>query len=145
VELLHELFPNAPALALLVNPRNPQTEAQLVQTQQAARRLGVELTLFEAGSEAEIADAFSMMLRQRVNAVIIGADSFFFSQHEQMVALAARSALPAIYPYREAVTAGGLMSYGTDLTDAYAQAGNYVGRILKGAKPSDLPIQDTVG
>jgi putative ABC transport system substrate-binding protein len=143
LELLHQVFPKAASLAVLLNPNNPQTETQLRLIKEAAGKLGLQFSVFNASTEAEIDAVFAGMVQQRVDALVVGADSFLFSRHDQLAALAAHAALPAIYPYRESAAAGGLMSYGTDLTDTYRKVGNYVGRILSGAKPQDLPVQQS--
>ena len=141
VQLLHELLPTAAAIALLVNPTNAtQTEAQTQQTEAAAHRVGLRLHVMNASTESDFGTAFAMLAEQRVDAVIVGGDPFFTSQRDRLVALAARHALPVVYNLREFVAAGGLMSYGSSITDAYRQAGIYTGRILKGVQPSDLPV-----
>ena len=141
VQLLHELLPTAAAIALLVNPTNAtQTEAQTQQTEAAAHRVGLRLHVMNASTESDVGKAFAIVAEQRVDAVIVGGDPFFTSQRDRLVALAARHALPVVYNLREFVAAGGLMSYGSSITDAYRQAGIYTGRILKGVQPSDLPV-----
>jgi putative tryptophan/tyrosine transport system substrate-binding protein len=144
LELLRELVPSAKIVGFLVNPANPTSESQTTDMQAAARALGIELVIRNARSESDIDSAFESLAQQRVNAVIIGTDLLFTSRRDQLVVLAARHALPAIHYLREFVAAGGLMSYGTNLTDAYRLAGGYAGRILKGEKPADLPVQQTV-
>jgi putative ABC transport system substrate-binding protein len=144
LELLRELVPSAKLVGLLVNPANPTSEFQTRDTQAAARALGIELVLRNARSESDIDSAFESLAQQRVNAVIIGTDLLFTSRRDQLVVLAARHALPAIYYLREFADAGGLISYGASFTDAYRLGGGYVGRILKGEKPADLPVQQTV-
>jgi putative ABC transport system substrate-binding protein len=141
VQLLHELVPTAAAIALLVNPANStQTEAQTQQTEAAARRIGLRLHVVNASTDSDFDKAFAMLAVQHADALIVGGDPFFTSQRERLVALAARHALPVIYNLREFVAAGGLMSYGSSITDAYRQAGIYTGRILQGVRPSDLPV-----
>jgi putative ABC transport system substrate-binding protein len=141
VQLLHELVPTAAAIALLVNPANStQTEAQTEQTEAAAHRVGLRLHVVHASTESDFEKAFAMLAAQRADALIVGGDPFFTSQRERLVALAARHALPVVYNLREFVAAGGLMSYGSSITDAYRQAGLYTGRILQGVQPSDLPV-----
>jgi len=141
VQLLHELVPTAAAIALLVNPANStQTEAQTEQTEAAAHRVGLRLHVVNASTESDFEKAFAMLAAQRADALIVGGDPFFTSQRERLVALAARHALPVVYNLREFVAAGGLMSYGSSITDAYRQAGLYTGRILQGVQPSDLPV-----
>jgi putative tryptophan/tyrosine transport system substrate-binding protein len=144
LELLREAMPNTSTVAVLLNPKNPETENQIPEIRNAASVLGVKLTILNASAEAEIDTAFAAAAQQHFDALTIGADSFLFSRRDQLVSLATRYALPTIYPFREEAVAGGLMSYGTDLADAYRQEGNYVGRILKGAKPDDLPVQQSV-
>ena len=141
LELLLELVPNATVIGLLVNPGNPTSESQIRDAQAAARALGVQLLILKASSERETDAAFESAVQQRVNAVIIGADSLFISRRDQLVGLAARFAIPAIHFVREFADIGGLASYGPSQTDAYSLAGTYAARILKGEKPGDLPIQ----
>jgi putative tryptophan/tyrosine transport system substrate-binding protein len=141
VQLLHELVPTAAAIALLVNPANStQTEAQTQQTEAAAHRVGLRLHVVHASTASDFDTAFAMLAAQRADALIVGGDPFFTSQRERLVTLAARQALPVVYNLREFVAAGGLMSYGSSIADAYRQAGIYTGQILKGVKPSDLPV-----
>ena len=143
-ELLHELIPGATVVGFLINPQNPTSTPQISDVQAAARSLGVELRVLNASSEHEIDAAFGSAVQQHVNAVVVGADSVFLSRRDQLVGLAARYALPAIYYLREFAIAGGLISYGASITDAYRLAARYAGRILNGEKPTDLPIQQTV-
>jgi putative ABC transport system substrate-binding protein len=142
-ELLHELSPNAAAIGFLVNPANPNIESDASEAQAAARTLGLQLAILRAGTAADIDAAFATLVRQGAAAIVIGPDALFSSRLDQIVVLAARHAIPAIYNVREFAAAGGLMSYGADQTDAYRQAGIYTGRILKGAKPADLPVQQS--
>jgi putative tryptophan/tyrosine transport system substrate-binding protein len=144
LELLRELVPSAKIVGFLVNPANPTSESQTTDTQAAARALDIELVIRNARSESDIDSAFENLAQERVNAVIIGADQLFTSRRDQLVVLAARHALPAIYYLSEFADAGGLISYGANVTDAYRLGGGYVGRILKGEKPADLPVQQTV-
>ncbi len=140
LELISELVPRARAIALLVNPNNPQ--ARMVgEMQEAARAKGVQLRLLYAGSESEIDAAFDSLVQSHADALVVTAEPFINSRRQQIVALAARHAVPAIYGIREYAAAGGLISYGASLSAAYRQAGIYAGRILKGAKPADLPVQ----
>jgi len=141
LELVRELVPGATVIGLLVNPGNPTSEPQIRDAQAAARASGVQLLILKASSERETDAAFESAVRQRVNAVIIGADSLFVSRRDQLVGLTARFAIPAIHFVREFADIGGLASYGPSQTDAYSLAGTYAGRILKGEKPGDLPIQ----
>jgi putative ABC transport system substrate-binding protein len=144
VELLHELVPRASTLALLVNPTNPVTgDSELRSVQTAALVLGLELVVVRAATEREIDLAFANLAQPRAVALIVASDSFFFAHQQQLAALAARHSVPTVYPWREAVAAGGLMSYGTSISDAYRQVGIYSGRILKGEKPADLPVQQS--
>ena len=144
LELLRVLAPSATVIGVLINPTNPTSEAQTRDVQVAARALGVELLILSAGSERNIEAAFASFIQQHVSAVILGTDSLFVSRRDQLVGLAARHAIPAIYFLREFADIGGLMSYGGNLTDAYRLAGVYTGRILKGEKPTDLPVQQAV-
>jgi putative ABC transport system substrate-binding protein len=143
LELLSELVPQAKVIALLVNPNNPNTESIIRDLQEAARAKGVQLPILKAGTESEIDAAFATLVELRAGALIVAGDPFFFGRREQLLALASRHAVPANYMWREFATAGGLISYGTRVTEAFRQAGNYAGRILKGAKPADLPVQQT--
>jgi putative tryptophan/tyrosine transport system substrate-binding protein len=141
LELLHELVPAASVVALLSNPTNPNSERQLRIMQAAARTLGLQLHVLHASTERDFDAAFATLAQLRAGALVIGADAFFINQSEQLGALALRHAVPAISFYREFVAAGGIMSYGGDLTDAFRLMGVYGGRILKGEKPADLPVQ----
>src|SRR5215475_1217914 len=141
LELLHEAVPAASVVALLINPINPNSERQSKDMQAAARSLGLQLHALHASTERDFDTAFARLVQLRAGALIIGADAFFINQSEQLGALALRHAVPAISFYREFVAAGGMMSYGGDLIDAYRLMGVYGGRILKGEKPADLPVQ----
>ena len=141
VALLHDLVPNAATMALLVNPRVPEAQSEPRDAEDAARRLNLKLVVLNASTEGEIDTAFATVAQQQVGAVVVGSDPFLFSRREQIVGLAARHAIAALYPYREFVAAGGLVSYGNSVTEAYRHAGLYVGRILRGAKPNDLPVE----
>jgi putative tryptophan/tyrosine transport system substrate-binding protein len=145
LELLHELIPTATVVALLVNPTSPTSLAETTtrDTQGAARTLGLELHVLHASTERDIDTAFTTLAQRRAGALVIGPDPFFNSQIEQLAALALHHAVPAIYESRKFAAAGGLMSYGGSLTDLYHQAGVYTGRILKGEKPADLPVQQS--
>jgi putative ABC transport system substrate-binding protein len=138
--LLHEMVPNAGTIAVLINPNYLGSAAQLRDVQEAAARLGVQLVIVRANVENDFEAAFSTFVRERAAALLVCASPLFFARHQQLVILAARHALPAIYEWRDFAVAGGLMSYGTSLPEAYRQAGVYAGRILKGANPADLPI-----
>jgi putative tryptophan/tyrosine transport system substrate-binding protein len=144
LEVLQEAVPKPGAIGFLVNPTLPETEAAVTEVRAAAQVLGHELLVANASSEREIDVAFAMLAQRRAGALLVGNDVFFYSRREQIVALAARHAIPAIYVVREYAQAGGLMSYGTDVNDAQRLAGVYVGRILQGAKPTDLPVQQAV-
>jgi putative tryptophan/tyrosine transport system substrate-binding protein len=140
LELLREVIPTANRIALLVNPNNPVTSQQAIEGAQAAsRRLGLEIVVVNAGTEAEIETAFASAVQQRATA-ITASDALFASRREQLAALGLRHKLPTIFGERESTAAGTLMSYGADIPDTYRQAGIYVGRILKGEKPADLPV-----
>ena len=141
LELLHELVPTATVLAVLVNPNNPNTKAQLREADAAARSLGLQLNILNASTEREIDAAFTTLVQGRAGALLVGIETLFFSRREQLFALAASHAVPTIYDEREYVAAGGLLSYGTSIADGYRLAGVYTGRILKGAKPAELPVQ----
>jgi putative tryptophan/tyrosine transport system substrate-binding protein len=139
VELLGELVPNAAVIGMLVNP-NFEAKTQVRNAQEAARALGRQIYVVNASNERDLERAFASLVQRGIRALIVGNDAFFNSRRAQVVALAARHAIPAIYLFREFVAAGGLMSYAPSLVDAYRQAGIYTGRILKGAKPADLPV-----
>jgi putative ABC transport system substrate-binding protein len=140
LELLHELLPNVGVIALLVNPNNASAKAEVQQAQDAADRLGVRLVVLNAANEDEIDASFASMIRKGAGAVLVASDAFFFSRRKQIVVLTARHAIPAIYQLREFTADGGLMSYGTSVTEAYHQVGIYTGRVLNGEKPADLPV-----
>jgi putative ABC transport system substrate-binding protein len=140
VELLHELIPTR-ALAVLVNPTGASAEAQLTGAQTAARTLGLQLHVLHASTEGDLGVVFTRLPQLQAGALVITPNTFFYAQREQLATLALRHAVPAIFPWREAVTAGGLMSYGTDLRDQHRIIGTYTGRILKGERPADLPVQ----
>jgi putative tryptophan/tyrosine transport system substrate-binding protein len=140
LELAHELVPTATVFGLLINPRNPNAEVKQ-DLQAAAVALGLQLNVLYASTEAEIDDAFTTFRQMRAGALIIGTDVFFNSYIKQIAALAIRNSVIAIYTYHEFVAAGGLASYGASITDSYRLAGSYVGRILNGEKPADLPVQ----
>ena len=140
LQLLHELVPAATAIGVLVNPTAPNSQTETSDVQAAAGVLGLHLHVENASSEDDIEMAFARFIQQRVNALFVVGDAFFVARRDQLAALTARHALPASYNVREHVTAGGLMSYGTSLPDAFRQVGIYTGRILKGEKPADLPV-----
>jgi putative ABC transport system substrate-binding protein len=137
---LRELVPTAASIATLLNPTLATADSQSEDLQAAARTLGLQLHVLHASNERDFDTIFAKFRQLRITALVIGADAFFNSRREQLIALAARHSVPTVYPWPEAVTAGGLMSYGTNITDAYRQAGAYLGRILKGAAPADLPV-----
>jgi putative ABC transport system substrate-binding protein len=142
LELMHELVPMATTLALLINSTNPVlAETELRNVEAAARTLGVQLHVLNASTEHDFDKVFGTLVQLRAGGLVIGPDPFFNTQQEQLAGLSLRHAVPAIYQYREFVAAGGMMSYGGGLTDAYRIAGTYTGRILKGEKPADLPVQ----
>jgi len=141
IALLHDLVPSAATMALLVNPRVPEAQSEPRDAEDAAGRLNLKLVVLNASTEREIDTAFATVAQQQVGAVVVGSDPFLFSRREQIVGLAARHAIAALYPYSEFVAAGGLVSYGNSVTEAYRHAGLYVGRILRGAKPNDLPVE----
>ena len=141
LDLLSEVVPEAKVVALLVNPNNASVEPVIRGVQEAASAKRVHLHILDAGTESEIDAAFPTLIQLHAGGVIVGPDTFFTSRRDQLVALASRHAIPAIYCPREFVDAGGLISYGPSLTDAYRRAGNYVGKVLKGAKPADLPVE----
>jgi putative ABC transport system substrate-binding protein len=144
LELLHELFPTATSFALLVNPANPAlAEPVSEHVQAAARMLGVKLHVLHVSSEPELDAALGTAARLQVAGLMIAPDAFFNSRIEQLAALTSRHALPAVYQWREFTVAGGLLSYGSSITDVYRQVGVYTGRILKGEKPADLPVEQT--
>jgi putative tryptophan/tyrosine transport system substrate-binding protein len=144
VELLHELLRTSTTLATLVNPSNPLTEPEIKGVRDAARSLGLELHVLNATTLSEIDAAFGRLIELRAGGLVVGVDSFLTSQRQRIIALAAAHSVPAIDGVREYAIAGGLMSYGNDLGDAYRQTGIYAAKILKGANPADLPVQQVV-
>ena len=142
LQLLHELVPTVSVIALLVNPANSTVAATYTkEVQAAARTLGLELHVLNASTERDFDGVFAKLIQLRVGGLVIGPDPFFSSRSEQLAALAVRHAVPTIYQNREFTVAGGLLCYGGDVTVAYRVAGNYTGRVLKGDKPADLPVQ----
>jgi putative ABC transport system substrate-binding protein len=141
LELAHELIPAATVIAVLVNPTYPETAAFVRDLQVAARTLGLQLHVLHASTEREFDTVFATLVQLRGGALVIGNDTFFFSRSEQLAALALRHAVPAIFPDHVFAAAGGLMSYGGSTLNIYRIAGTYTGRILKGERPSDLPVQ----
>jgi len=141
LELLRELVPTATAIALLVNPTNPNADIQSRDLKAAAVALGLQLHVLYASSERDFDTVFTTLAQLRVGGLVIAPDAFFISRSEQLAELTVRHALPAIFSYREFAAAGGLLSYGGSSTDQFRQAGIYAGRILKGERPADLPVQ----
>ncbi len=141
LELLHELVPTASVIVLLVNPTNALTEANTRSLQAAAHALGLQLHVLNASTERDFDAVFARLIQLRAGGLVIAPDAFFISRSEQLAKLALRHAVPAIFQYREFAAAGGLISYGGSRTDAYRQVGVYTGRVLQGAKPSELPVQ----
>jgi len=140
LELLRLLIPDTAAIAMLVNPNNPTASADQKDVQAGARSIGVQVGVFNASRESDFEPAFANLVERKIPALLIGDDPFLFSQRDQLVRLSARHSIPTIYFSREFADAGGLMSYGTSITNGYRQTGLYVGRILKGDKPGDLPV-----
>ena len=141
LQLLRELLPNAARFGVLVDPAFPTTQSTIADLQPAALKLGLQLVVVNARTDSDLETAFATFSQQRVGAVLIGNSTLFLVRAVQLAALAARHALPATFPYREFVLAGGLMSYGSSIGYLYHQVGIYTGRILKGEKPADLPVQ----
>jgi putative ABC transport system substrate-binding protein len=139
--LLRELVPNAAALAVLINPDTPEGRVQLSDMRAAAQSLGLNLRILQAGDKQGIEKAFATLSQDKVDALLVGSDPVFDVHRDKLVALVAAAALPAIYQFRDFAAAGGLMSYDPDIAEAHRQVGVYTGKILKGAKPGDLPIQ----
>ena len=144
LELLHELVPNATVIAVIVNPNNPNTESDLPALLNAARSIGRRAHILKAGSEREIDVAIDTLVKQQDGALLVGNDGFYLDQRTRLVEAAARHALPAVYSFREFVEAGGLISYGSNSIEAIHQVGIYTARILKGEKPTDLPVQQAI-
>ena len=143
LQLVHDLLPKAGSIAMLVNPTSPVAEPQTRDAQAAARALALNLIVVSAVSENDFDQVFVTLVQKRVEALLVSADPFFSSRREHFVALAARHAIPTMYEFREFVEVGGLMSYGAVLPDGYYKGGLYAGQILKGAKPADLPVEQT--
>jgi putative ABC transport system substrate-binding protein len=143
LEVLHEVVPKATLIAVLLNPNLSTAASQLQDVQEAARVLSRQIHVFHATSASDIDMVFSSLVQLQAGGLLIGANSFFFSRRDQLVGLAARYAVPTVYPWREAVTADGLVSYGASITDAYRLAGIYAGRILGGEKPANTPVQQS--
>jgi putative ABC transport system substrate-binding protein len=143
LEALHELVPNVATVALLVNTTTPNAKTDTDAFQKAAQSLGLRLIVLNVSNEQDLEPAFTALMQRQAGAVVVAVNSLLNTSAEQFLALAARHAIPAVFPWPELVTAGGLMSYGTSVTDAYRQVGVYAGRILKGEKPADLPVQQS--
>jgi putative ABC transport system substrate-binding protein len=144
LELLHEVVPTATLVAFLVNPKTPTAEGDTTDVQSAASATRQQILVLNASNDSDIDNAFAALVQQRAGALLVQSDPFFNSRPDHIVALAARHAVPAMYQWRDFPVAGGLMSYGTVLADAYRQGGIYAGKILKGAKASDLPVEQSV-
>ena len=142
--LLHELVPGARTVGVLIDPYYQEAEAQAQELREAADTLGQPIHIAYAKSDAELELAFETLVREGADALLVGADPFFDTRRDRIIAFAARRRLPAVYQFREYVVGGGLMSYGVDLPAGYRQVGNYAGQILKGAKPADLPIVQSI-
>ena len=140
LSLLHELAPGVPLIGALLNPNFPEAVRQLPAIEQAARTIGRRLFVAKASDDEELNAAFALLLRQGIGALLVAADAYFDTRRDRIIAFAAQNRLPAVYHFREYAFAGGLLSYGPSITDAYRQAGIYTGRILKGEKPADLPV-----
>ena len=138
--LFHQLVPRASSVAMLVNPKGPSWETQAHDAQEAGRALNVQVSILRATTETDLDATLALIARQGFDSFVVMPDPFFDGHRQQLIAFATRNAIPAAFAWREFVEAGGLMSYGTNLADSYRQAGVYVGRLLKGEKPSDLPI-----
>jgi putative ABC transport system substrate-binding protein len=142
--LLHELMPDAKIVGVLINPKYQEAEAQARELRDAAGTIGQRIHIAYAGSDAELEPAFETLVRERAEALLVGADPFFDTRRDRIIALAGERRLPAVYQFREYPVGGGLMSYGVSLPDGYRQVGSYAGQILKGAKPADLPIVQSI-
>jgi putative ABC transport system substrate-binding protein len=140
LQLLRELMPATTAFAFIVNPSNTRADSDIQEMETAARAFGQQIIVAKAGTNRDFETAFATLAQRQIQALVIGGDPFFNSQAQQLVALATHYAIPTIYPLQEFAAVGGLMSYGSSVSDAYRQAGIYAGRILKGAKPADLPV-----
>ena len=140
IEQLRELIPKAALVAMLANPLSPDAVPEIRDVQTAAQANSLELKMYNASTSAELDAAFSAIAAQRPDALLVGSDPFYVVRRDDLIAFAARYKIPAIYPFREFADAGGLVSYGTNIANSYRQAGIYAGQILKGAKPSELPV-----
>jgi putative ABC transport system substrate-binding protein len=144
LEILRELVPRAKTVAALLNPTRPNAQGRLREVEEAAQVYGMRLVVLNAANENEIDPAFTTLAREGAGALLVGSDPFFFSRRQRLVELANRYSVPAIYDWRDYPVLGGLASYGTSLADAYHQVGVYVGRVLKGEKPADLPVLQSI-
>jgi putative ABC transport system substrate-binding protein len=144
IGLLHELVPRATTIGFLLNPTLPQSGSQIKDVEEAARALNLQVHILKASTDGEIESAFESVATWHIEAIVVGADPFFDTRREKIVALAARNAVPTMYHFREFAVAGGLVSYGNSAPDAYRQVGVYTGRVLKGDKPADLPVVQSV-
>jgi putative tryptophan/tyrosine transport system substrate-binding protein len=144
LELLHELVPRSAAIAVIVNPHDPTSHAQLSNIGKAANLFGRQIQVLNASTPHDLDVVFGTLAETKAGAILVGSGAFFNSQRDQIITLAARAAIPAIYHTREFTTAGGLMSYGASIADSYRLVGGYTGRILNGEKPADLPVQQPV-
>jgi putative tryptophan/tyrosine transport system substrate-binding protein len=142
--LLRELVPGVPLIGVLLNPAFPPAASQLQELEQAARIIGQRIVIAKASSDDELNAAFNVFVQERIGGLLVAADPYFDTRRDRIIALSAQHRLPAIYQFREYSVAGGLLSYGVSITDAYRQYGVYAARILKGAKPADLPVQQVV-
>ena len=140
--LLHEIVPQAAVVGLIVNPNYAQATAQIRQIESAAHGIGLQVYVLQVSSDEDIDIAFKTIAQQRIGAVIVGADPFIDTRRDKVISLAAQQAVPTMYQFREHAAAGGLMSYGINLADVYRQVGIYAARVLKGAKPADLPVME---
>ena len=140
LELLREIAPKLAALAMLANPLSPESTSEIKDVQAAAQTMGLQLKIFNASTLNELSTAFTAIAELRPDALLVASDPFFLLRREELTVLAARIGAPAIYPFREFAPSGGLISYGTNIASTYRQAGIYTGRILRGAKPAELPI-----
>jgi putative ABC transport system substrate-binding protein len=138
--LLHELVPGVPLIGVLLNPSFPPAARQLQELEHAAASIGQRLLVSKASNDAELSNAFALLIQHRVGALLVAADPYFDTRRERIIALAAENRLPAMYQFREYAIAGGLISYGPSITEGYRQAGIYAARLLKGARPADLPV-----
>jgi len=140
LSLLHELTPGVPLIGALLNPNYPDAARQLPALEEAARIIGRRLVVAKASNDEELNAAFALLLQQGIGALLVASDPYFDTRRDRIIAFAAQNRLPAVYHFREYAFAGGLVSYAPSITDAYRQAGNYTGRVLKGEKPADLPV-----